>query len=367
MRPIDQDSQAFAYSSVDALAREVISLVPSTEEGEPPKAVKSTVGAQVERLETLLAASFDPGGKWTGAKETAEAARLTELIGDGYQAAAGELIDRTGPYCAYCEAAEPTGLSVDPVKPAGLFPKDAFDPANLLLACSPCRDRKRAYLTRTAGSLASIDGPVLPSWPHRYWKGLPSPSRLPFRHRLYESRGGGSADRRPVSIDRARQLVAAYRQGRFDVEQGARSSPRLVLRPSPAGRRARGTKTPNPVSLAAWVEAEGGPLPGGGDPQGMIDMLDLNCLAGNPGDRRQEMRTRAWLVALDSWERLDSMDRIGAPDEDLRATAEGLRDQTIRATGFWGVWLQVFRDTPGFQQRLAGLLPGTAPSPLWEM
>ena len=120
MRPIDQDNRDFAYSSADALAREVVVFAPAEKveagDGEgagaeqaelPPRAEKSTVGAQVEKLETLLASSWDPAGRWAGEEDAAAAARLLELIGDGYAAALGDLIDQCGPYCAYCEAAEP--------------------------------------------------------------------------------------------------------------------------------------------------------------------------------------------------------------------------------------------------------------------
>jgi hypothetical protein len=358
MRPIDQDSSGLSYSAEEALAREIVCFEespPDEAPESPPRAVRSTVGAQVETLETLLATGFDPGGKWESEKDEAEAARLAAHIGDGYAVAVGELIARYGHYCAYCEAAEPTGLAADPLKPANLFPGEAFDAANLLLACPPCRTRKRAFLTRAGGALASAEGPVEPAWPQLYWKGLGSPSPLPFRHRLYESAGGGSADRRAVSPERVRALLAAWREGRFEVETGESHAPRLMLREDGGS-----------VYLAGWVEAGSGRLAGGGVPRQTIDMLDLNCLAGDAGDRRQELRTRAWLTALDLWDRLDAIGRLPEPDEHSREMTEILCDAAIQAVGFWGVWLQVFRDAPGFQLRLGGLMPGTAALPLWE-
>ena len=239
------------------------------------------------------------------------------------------------------------------MKPAALFPREAFEPANLLLACAPCRERKRAVLTRAAGALSGVDGPIAPVWPHLYWRGLASPSRLPFRHRLYESGGGGAADRRPLSAERLRRWVGAYRQGRIELDWGPDRSPRLAFREP----RARSFRT---VYLAAVVEAGGG-LPGGAAAaRATIDMLDLNGLAGNPRDHRAERRARAWLAALDFWQQMDELGRSATADAAARAATEELRDRSIEATGFWGVWLEVFRDTPGFQQRLAGLLPGTA-------
>ncbi|HEX8126707.1 MAG TPA: hypothetical protein VF548_14120 [Allosphingosinicella sp.] len=370
MRPIDQDSRGFAYSSAAALAREVVALAPAENadgsdgrEAElPPRVEKSTVGAQVEKLDALLKSSWDPAGRWASEEDSAEADRLIKLVGDGYSEAVSDLIARYGPYCAYCESAEPAGLSADPVKPAALFPAEAFDPANLLLACAPCRERKQAALTRAGGALSGAGGPIVPLWPHLYWRDLPSPSRLPFRHRLYESSGGGSADRRPLSADRLRYWVQAYRQGRIERDWGPEYSPRLALREP---RRARGTP-PETVYLLALVEAPGG-APAAAAARATIDMVDLNGLAEDPGDRRQERRARAWLAALDIWQRMDETSRSAATGAEARAATGDLHDRIIEATGFWGVWLEVFRDTPGFQNRLAGILPGTAPTPSWEM
>jgi hypothetical protein len=366
MRPIDQDGSGFAYSGSEALAAEVVYFdAPAGDDGEgPPQAVRSTVAAETEKLEALLALSFDPSGRWEKAEDAAEAGRLAARIGEGYEVAVGELIDRIGPYCAYCGSAEPTGLRADPVKPPALFPREAFDPGNLLLACETCRARKLEYLTRAAGALSSVRGPVQPIWPHTYWKGLPSTARLPLRCRLFEGRGGGAADWRPVSTDRARELVVADRERRVEAAGDGEGGPHLVVRPRPARP---GAPAVEPVHLAALIEADDARTADGGAPQDTIDMLDLNCRAGDPDDPRLELRTRAYLTALDYWERTDSIERGPAADEELRAAVDGMLDSAIRATGFWLVWLQVFRDTPGFQQRLAGLLPGTAATPAWEV
>lgn len=367
MRPIDQHGLDAAFSAEAALAKEVLFFPePSADEAPgPPQPVRSSVGAEVDKLEALLARGYDPAGDWSQAGDSDEAARLAGRIGDGYEAAIGALIERSGAYCAYCEIAQPTGLRVDPVKPASWFPREAFDPANLLLACPPCRARKLAGLGRRSGQLSGHAGPVRPLWPQRYWQGLPSPSPLPFRHRLYETRGGGAAGRRPVSLERAWSWVAAYRQGLIGVESREKGAPRLVF-PAPAAVTGEQTRaSSDPLYLTAWVETGPEASPDGAARE-TIELLDLNCLAGDPNDRRQELRTRAFLTALDCWERIDSIGRLPGPDASLREAAERIRDSAVKTTGFWGLWLQVFRDTPDIQVRLAGLLPGTAAAPFWE-
>ena len=366
MRPIDQDNLGGDYSAEAALEGRVqlFSAASDEEGGDGPRLVQSTVRAEAEKLEALIVSGYDPGNVWGLKTDKAEASRLTARIGKGWQAATGDLIERSGAYCAYCEIAQPTGLLADPVKPASWFPREAFDPANLLLACPACRASKLKRLSRRSGQLSGPAGPVAPLWPHTYWKGLASPSRLPFRHRLYEGGGGGGADRREVSYERALQWVAAYRQGLIGVDVAKPTakarSPRLGLRPPAHGSSGAA------LHLAAWVEADDKASPDGAA-RATIDILDLNCQAGDRDDRRQELRTRAFLVALDLWERIDSTARVNGLDEQLRAGPQWMLDLCIKATGCWGVWIAVFGTAPDFLRRLAGLLPGTVATPLWEI
>jgi hypothetical protein len=349
----------------------------------------------LRRLERLLAASYDPGGAWPLPALEAQARRLEQAIGTGYTAATAALIERTGPYCAYCEAAQPSGLQADPIKPAKLFPLEAFLPAGLLLACTACRaGRARAMrsrsgvrrLNRRLGDLRWDDAPINPAWPHLYWKPVPPERPLPFVNRLYESvdpAGPGE----PVAYPRMRQLAQAYRRGQIEVERGGGHAPRLVLKSSgeaepptaeaapaqllsrdrealearrAANRRQPPAAAPGPVYyLRAFVEPEEGQL--GAAIRATIDMLDLNSQAPNSDDRRQELRTSAYLSALDFRERFGALAQLGdaAAIEAMRA----LLGPCIQATGFWSVWVTVLGQAPNLGLDLNALLPGTVAMP----
>jgi len=92
-------------------------------------------------------------------------------------------------------------------------------------------------------------------------------------------------------------------------------------------------------------------------------MLELNNTAWAANrehwiDQRVMKRTQTFLSALHLREQLSRAQTLDSPM--LVSAGEKMIVAAIKATGFWAVWLYVFKDYPGFQQTLGHALPGTA-------
>ena len=59
-----------------------------------------------------------------------------------YSAALGDLEDRLGLYCSYCERRLPSGLAVEHKAPKGMHPERKLDWGNFLLSCQNCNSVK---------------------------------------------------------------------------------------------------------------------------------------------------------------------------------------------------------------------------------
>jgi len=59
-----------------------------------------------------------------------------------YQDARGDLINRLGEYCSYCERKLPASLAVEHVQPKSLYPGLLLEWDNFLLACPSCNSAK---------------------------------------------------------------------------------------------------------------------------------------------------------------------------------------------------------------------------------
>lgn len=356
------------------------------------------VQASLTELEGLLQTSYREPAGWSDVASKNKGRKLKRsiepMLRSAHREPTARLIALTGPYCAYCEAAQQTGLEADPIKPAMLFPLEALEPAGLLLACPACRDSKKRAMKRANG-IRPLDRssvgliwdrvPIRPAWPHLYWKELGA-TRLPFANRLYSSHEARSVGNPVLSRERERSLVEAYRRGRIRVDRSR--SPRLVLTfgdvadrtnetpPVPQGDRAqarrriemrRRSKRPEsdraeqdvPLYLTVRIEPVDGPL--GRSAAETIRLLDLNGDAHGRDDRRQELRTGAYLSALDFRDRFDSLALIPGSGPDVTAMCD-LLAEAVRATGFWSVWADVLGDS-NLELDFNDLLPGTVAMP----
>jgi hypothetical protein len=117
------------------------------------------------------------------------------------------------------------------------------------------------------------------------------------------------------------------------------------------------------VAFAVLIVTTNRNQPIGRGVDALLDLFKLNedqrTNKADALDRRVELRTMAYLRALDFKHRLSTVRQLG--DAPLFERIRDLMSVAVQATGFWGVWLSVFRDDPAFLAWLAGLMPGTAP------
>lgn len=334
------------------------------------------MGAKLTELNTLLAEHWDPVQKWDSNASRLKAQRLQAKIGVGYEDATRSLINQTGHYCAYCDAPIFSNLRAAPILPLRWFPAEAFDYNNLLLLCPACRNVKDSNPLRSAGSASELQDTTYLAWPHRVAQGMLDGALLPFRYdlvRLTWTFGGPRADF--LEREEIDSLLHSYRNGYVRVERAENLKRGRVLVWPPGSEidsdvdlDESQTLPPDPTAIGVWLSpsSTGRPIEAG--IQRFIDLVQLNTKAtfhGSEGlDRRFELRTMTYLKALDLRDRMVSVLALG--DTDLLERILDLWRCTIQATGFWGVWLSVFRDVPDIQIQLAALMPGTA-TPTWVL
>ena len=59
-----------------------------------------------------------------------------------YSQSRGDLIDRIGEYCSFCEMHLDASLAVEHIQPKSLYPNLALEWDNFLLACTNCNSTK---------------------------------------------------------------------------------------------------------------------------------------------------------------------------------------------------------------------------------
>jgi hypothetical protein len=362
MRPITTDPSTASYSAQQQLARTVTQAEGSgrNDDDEPPtkrrRTVATTVGTQVAELDSLVKSDWiTADGKWKSDASRLMASRTYAKIGNGYEAATRSLIAQAGQYCACCDAPVFSDLRATPTLPPRWFPAEAFDYTNLLLMCACCRFSLGESLSRTNGNADALKNPSNLAWPQRFAQALPDGALLPFRFpfmRLAERRDQPKFAAF-IEADERDGLLRAYRRGQVQVERSETDERGWVIARMPGSAPFAIAVGVVPTSTQRSVESGVGNL---------IDLAQLNrqCPGGMDRlDRRLELRTMAALRAHDLYDQLSTA--RAEPDPTMVASMSELLGPTIQATGFWGVWLTVFSNEPGFQAWLAGLLPGTSP------
>ena len=376
MRPITLNPNAASYKKEQQLARLVVEKQEGGEDQRPTKRRRVEVGGKLDELNTLLAAHWDPGQQWDSDANRQKAKLLRTKIGAGYEDAARSLISQTGQYCAYCDVPVFSDLRAAPILPPRWFPAQAFDFDNQLLTCPSCRGVKGENPPRTDGAADALRDSTHLAWPHLFAHGLPDGALLPFRYDLVQLRwnGGEPTVVQLIGQDEIDRLLRYYRLGYVRVERADRSKHGQVLVWPPGSdpdedleRDESQLPLPEPIAVGVWLSPTSTGRPVEAGVQRLIDLLRLNTIAGGGRgdalDRRLELRTLAYFKALDMRDRILTILALGDTGQypDLLKRMLELWRSTIQATGFWGVWLSVFRDVPDIQSVLTALLPGTAP------
>jgi hypothetical protein len=351
MRPLLARSiDSSIYSEVAQLAR----VVGRQDAADDRPARAQPVEDVARAAQVVLATHWFPNLVWDDDEQRQRCERAIAAMGDGFLAAVPALIEQFGSFCGFCEA--PVIAAPRPVQllPTSRFPTTAFALDNLLLACPACaaiKGERPDPPTAGQDSAAAADAlrdPRRFAWPTRYPAVLGESAALPYRCDLAVVRRDGDelVRVRLVLPDEVPGLLTAWREGQVVERRG------LVERDAPRGTRLAVLLAPSgpDVGLRAGVQA-------------LIDLLRLNDVVTDvraaAGDRRVAMRTRAWLRALETRERLDAAARAG--DVAFDAVVDAVVP-AVAATGFWCVWRTVLADLPGVDALLARAFPGAPPT-----
>jgi hypothetical protein len=283
-----------------------------------------------------------------------------------------ELIEAIGAYCSYCESPIFSHLHIEHRLPKSMFPEDAFSWSNFLLSCSTCNSAKgndpnqatiskkianvpelpRPTDTAAARNCVTNNGSTNYLWPNGYnWATLPAFSRYAYKYQLkwlnhFRDRLVFDLD---VSAREETELLDKFKAGGLSIERGLYSD---------GGRRVAVQVVCNLGADATLRNAA----------ERVIELMSLNKVVASSDssksvDRRQFNRTTAWFRAKMVRQQLDEAYTSTGKTYLYPAVAEQIKT-TIKNTGFWGVWLQVFGniDVNGqpFQTLLRGCFPGTS-------
>ena len=360
MRPILTDSASANYSKdFEIKKKRANEFMKTPDEGSPAKKRKPIVEevpieSVQDELEALLAAHAAQNHQWDSDENRINAEQLQDAMGHGYLDATQSLINQTGQYCAYCDAPVFSDLQANPVLPAAWFPSQTFDFETMLLICPACREIKEKADNRLVPALTDAQEYLsYYAWPTVFWKNLGDRSLLPFRYDLVRQ-----PMMTPFTRDDLRVLLYYYRLGHVYVERSD---------PDNLGKVFVNVPEAEPIWISVQLSKTSiGNAAIESGINHLLESLRLNDLISNIDtlDRRLELRTLAYFKALDFRERINNALRLG--DATLVNSLSAVWRDTVRATGFWGVWLSVFKDEADIQPRLAEVFPGTA-NKLWTV
>ena len=193
-----------------------------------------------------------------------------------YKHARGDLIDRLGEYCSYCEMPVHTSIAVEHIQPKDLYPELKLEWDNFLLACTNCNSNK------------GKKDVILDDY---YWSHVDNT----FRAFIYSE--GGLVRPHPLLTDEEK------------------------------------------IKAKATLE--------------LVGLQKYSVNDGERSDRRQSNRTETWGIAKRALSRLQS--------KNIPEMREQIVEQS-KASGFWSVWMTVFKDDPDMLNRFIDAFSGTCKS-----
>ncbi|PZV15058.1 MAG: HNH endonuclease [Pseudanabaena sp.] len=212
-----------------------------------------------------------------------------------YHNARGDLIDRIGEYCSYCETRLGSSLDIEHILPQALFPDEEQNWENFCLACTNCNSIKKWAMEKRWND----------SWSHLHQVSAKIAARSEF-----------------FWIDRDNTFSCLeYTKGGFIQVNTSLSTEEKQIAQSTI-KMVGLDRTPNP------------------DPQ--------------VKDRRWNNRRQAWDKAERSLENLSKCNT----DESREAMRDQIISHAVDK-GFWSVWMTVFKDDPDMLQRFIDAFAGT--------
>jgi hypothetical protein len=343
MRPIQTDSTTAIYKESDQMGINTLIDSPPSSGKKRPKPEETTVESQLDELELFLETHWDVNMGWDNDRNRQQYQREIGRIHNGYLSAGRDLINQVGFYCAYCDIPVCSGLEVDQLLPKGWFPQEMFRFENLLPTCAVCRAKKNRKPDRSAGSAEIVIQQY--AWPHLFWKNVADGSPLPFRYELLEVQGTRSAILFGKKLDETQypKLLRDYQSGSIQTDEG------WVVRYNAEGNK-------QPLALNFTTTTIFSPM---SMTEGLVNQNDTSLTNDEAWvDHRVLSRTLTFFKALAFRDLLSTAS--ASASEPLKAAVRNAARTAIKATGFWGVWLTVFRDNNEIQQVLKDVLPGTS-------
>lgn len=310
-----------------------------------------------------------------------------------YPLARRDLVNTIGFYCSYCEAPLYYNAHVEHKLPKSLFPRNAMEWSNFLLACNSCNAGKG----------------VTPNYGFLTAQGIATPPLVinPLTNEstaITTTPGVDWADVNTTFVDFSYELTRETYT--FSAMAGTPRCPRAVFTqakdiPDSAaqvslvtGHIVRGnvlvsnlmvqiryvtTDANNTINNeGSYYQFKVAPKVSGAIPAAAASRADitmkmakLNATAATSGDptavdRRAELRTCAWLNALLAAQRINTVTTaLGAASPQLTAL-NALIQRTAAATGFWSTWVCVFKQQGFSDAQVKALFNPPAPATLWN-
>jgi 5-methylcytosine-specific restriction endonuclease McrA len=240
-------------------------------------------------------------------------------LGDYYGDARHDLFESIGEVCSYCGMPIRDDAQVEHVSPKAWFPDQMVLWANFLIACRDCNSRKSS---RPSGQ--PNDTPADFVWPHTDLRGRMISHLLGTYDNTYTYEKARAA---PVFVGSINASKLAYWmwEGNIKITIAKGGSREVVL-----------VTTRKTYNIAVMVRSSVD-----GARALVNEIFKLNTYTDSPevSDRRMTERTQAWIQAVDAVRNIVTV--RSAPIAVRRAVIEQVMD-TILATGFWLVWVEVF-------------------------
>lgn len=272
-----------------------------------------------------------------------------------------DLISAIGSYCSYCELPISSVPAVEHRLPKAYFPALFLNWSNFLLACTLCNSTKGDLPNQHIGNtyepsdVAQAWLETHYAWSQSYWKNYTG-LQLPFEYKLraiVKNRTGWTFGD-IVSPNQLGILVDEFEKGSGGIQDNAF----CIATGDPA-------KSPNHQRFF-WFALEiqpatshQVPAPTKAAVRNIIDVAGLNKIPratmAETTDYRVALRTLAYFRAL-------KMRRIYDQTIQLKIQSAAIDDMmsaAIRATGFWGVWQTVFKDSPAAIARINNAIVGS--------
>lgn len=310
-----------------------------------------------------------------------------------YPLARKDLVTTIGFYCSYCESPLYYNAHVEHKLPKSLFPREAMEWSNFLLACNSCNAGKGdtpnlEFLTKQGISPSTLkvniltnESTAITTTPEVDWSDV-NTTFVDFSYKLtretytFSAMAGTLRRPRPVFTP-ATDIPGSAAQVSLvtsHIVPGNVLVFNLMVQIRHVTADANNT-TNNEGSyyLLNVAPKVSGAIPAAAASRADITMkmAKLNAIATTSGDptavdRRAELRTCAWLNALLAAQRVNTVTTaLGAASPQLTAL-NALIQRTAAATGFWSTWVCVFKQQGFSDAQIKALFNPPAPATLWS-